>query len=145
MGKEFKLRKTPDGYRILKIVYVEPVPRKTMGVYALFFDNHFYIGKSIDVRRRFTEHLREVNNWLGLTLYGRAPEIGGSYPIITAHLIKNKHIDTMEAVLLYDAASNEDAVREEWAWLHFLQGHPFNKLCLNDFQWFDCDKLSRYR
>jgi len=137
MSRRKKERPVPDGYRKLKLKYIEAVPSKTMGVYALFFDNHFYIGKSIDVRRRFREHLKEVNDLLGYTLYGNAPEPAGSYPIIIAHLVKNKYIDTMEAVLLYGASSNEDAIREEWAWLHFLQSHPFNKLCLNKFQFFD--------
>jgi hypothetical protein len=137
MSKPYKLKKQPDGYRKLKLVYVEPIPAKTVGVYALFFDNHFYIGKSIDVKRRVKVHLRKVNSLLGYTLYGNAPKPAGSYPIIVEHLIKNKYIDTMEAVVLYGASSDEDAIREEWAWLHFLQCHQFNKLCLNKFQFFE--------
>ena len=136
MSKVYKVKPVPDGYRRLKLVHLEPIPPNTIGVYGLFFDNHFYIGKSVDVKVRIRKHLWQINTLLSQTLHGWDVKSMGAYTLIVDHLIKNKHIDTIEAALLYDTYTDEDAIREEWSWLHFLQGHPFGVLCLNKFDFF---------
>lgn len=129
-----KNRAVPDGLRRLKLTYIEPIPVNTVGVYCLFFGNHFYIGKSVDVRRRLSWHLCKINELLAQALYGRWPKPTGSHSIIISHLVVNKHIDSMDAILLYIAASEKDALDEELNWLDFLSSHELNFLCLNKWQ-----------
>lgn len=125
----------PDGYRRLKVVYLVEVPVRTIGVYCLFFGNYFYIGKSVDIRRRISWHQGKINELLAQTLYGRAPKPTGSYPIIISHLIENKHIATIDVCLLNVCETEADALEQEFGWHSFLRCHELNYFCLNKLQY----------
>lgn len=41
----------------------------------------------------------------------------------------------MDALVLYIATSEEDALSEEWSWLNFLQSYVLNYRCLNKMEY----------
>lgn len=125
----------PEGYRRLKLTYIEPIPVNCIGVYCLFFGNHFYIGKSTNVRARLGSHRLQIDRLLWRTLSGKEPKVVGSYIRIVQHLIENTDIVSMDAMLLYIARSEEDALSEEWCWLNFLQSYVLNYRCRNKMEY----------
>jgi hypothetical protein len=139
MGGRKKEIPVPDGYRRLKLTYVEPIPVNCIGVYCLFFGNHFYIGKSVNVRGRLGKHLLEIDRMLYRALRGRGKAPIGSYAIILQHLINNPGIVTMDACLLYAATSEDDALLEESCWHDALKDHPLSYLSLNKLHFFPAD------
>lgn len=139
MGRKKKEAPVPDGLRRLELTYLEPIPIRCVGVYCLFFGNHFYIGMSTNVRARLSKHRLEIDRLLYRTLYGREGKPTGSYPIIVRHLIDNKHIVTMDACLLYAATSENDALCEEFCWHSILRDHPLSYFCLNKLHFFPAD------
>lgn len=105
--------------------------KKEMCIYVILFGEKFYIGRTIDLTRRFAQHKRTFNRLLNAAIHRGEQAYAPSFRAVVDFLIVNPHIDTADMYVLELCTSLEESIREELSWLEAVRTHALNWYCLN--------------
>lgn len=101
------------------------VSKEICGVYRLWYGKHFYIGSSIDVAKRASQHMCKINLFLRRKNFTK----GGSYGTILRILWKDLGIECARMEVLQRCTPEELLISEQ----KWLNEYSSNRKCINFF------------